>query len=109
MEISYKNSQIRKLCTDEKSARKLLGNNGAKRLSERLDQMLTVPSLDKLFGTAGDWHELKGNRKGQFACKITGSYRLVFEPNNDDYRKQDGGLDWSKIIAVMNIEIIDYH
>ena len=110
MEISYINSRIQKICTDEKVARKTLGPEGAKVLKQRIEQMLYAENLEKLRFAPGDWHELSGDRKGQFACSLRGLRRLVFIPaNNPVPTKPDGGIDWSEITIVMNIEIVDYH
>ena len=110
MEISYANSRIQKICTDEKVAKKELGSDGAKVLKKRLEQMQDVANLEKLRFAPGDWHELTGDRDGQLACSLRGLNRLVFTPANDPIpTKLDGGLDWSEITAVMNVEIVDYH
>ena len=110
MEISYANSKIRKICTDARIAQKELGKRAALVLQERLDQMVTVENLEQLRFAVGTWHELKGERKGQLACSITGQLRLVFMPANDPTpTKSDGGLDWSEVTAVINVEIVDYH
>ena len=57
---------------------------------------------------------MKGDRKGQFKLTITGNQRLIFQPNNDDpeqenFLKDDGGYDLSKIKSVTLVEVIDYH
>ena len=110
MEISYANRKIEKICTDDRVAIKELGHDGAKLLRYRLEQMRDAESLEVLRFEAGSWHELTGDRKGQLACSITRLKRLVFMPANDPIpTKPDGGLDWSKVTAVMNIEIVDYH
>ena len=109
MDISYANSRIRKICTDDKTAKKELGVN-VKFLRERLDDMLLAENLEELRTFPGNYHELTGNRKGQIACSITGRLRLVFTPDHDPTpTKPDGGLDWSAVTAVMNLEIVDYH
>ena len=110
MEISYANSRIQKICTDDKVARKTLGHEGAQVLKQRIKQMRDAENLETLRFAPGDWHELKGDRKGQLACSLRGLDRLVFLPANDPRPiKPDGGLDWSKVTAVMNLEIVDYH
>ena len=110
MEIFYANSRIEKICTDEKAARKELGIEGARVLKNRLKQIRYAENLEELRLLAGSWHELIGDRKGQLACSITKLKRLVFMPVNDPVpTKPDGGLDWSGVTAVMNIEIVDYH
>ena len=110
MEISYANSKIQKICTDEKIAKKELGNVGAKFLKKRLEQMQDAENLAELRLSPGDWHELKGDRKREIACSVSGRVRLIFVSANDPCpTKPDGGLDWSQVTAVMNLEIVDYH
>ena len=110
MDVSYANSRIRKICTDAKVAQKELGRDGAQTLQERLEQMFDAENLETLRFAAGTWHELKGDRKGQLACNIMKLTRLVFTPANDPLPiKPDGGLDWTQVTAVENIEIVDYH
>ena len=70
MDISYANSKIRKICTDDKVAQKELGRAGAKALRERLDHMLNAENLEALRFAPGGWHELVGDRKKQLACSI---------------------------------------
>jgi len=66
--------------------------------------------LEDLRMLPGNWHELKGDRKGQLACSLLGRNRLIFTPaDNPRPTKPDGGLDWSRVTAVENIEIEDYH
>jgi len=110
MEISYANSKIQKICTDDKIARKKLGEKCATILDERLRQMGQAHNLEQLRFAPGDWHELKGDRKGQLACNLLGLKRLVFTPANDLCPvKPDGGLDWLAVTAIVNLEIVDYH
>ncbi|MDR1268309.1 MAG: hypothetical protein LBK82_02180 [Planctomycetaceae bacterium] len=110
MEITYANSRIQKICTNDKIAQKVLGKDGARNLKQRLKQMKGALNLEELRFVAGAWHELTGNRKGQLACRLLGLTRLIFIPNNDPCPiKSDGGLDWSAVTAIKNIEIIDYH
>jgi proteic killer suppression protein len=110
MEITYANSRIQKICTNDKVAQKILGKDGARFLKLRLEQMTNANNLGELQFVDGAWHELKGDRKGQLACRLLGLVRLVFTPANIPRPiKPDGGLDWSKVTAVHNLEIINYH
>ena len=110
MEISYANRKIEKICTDPKVAQKELGRDGGKTLRKRLHQMHEAENLEKLRFAPGDWHELTGDRKGEIACSLSGRVRLVFVPANvPQPTKPDGGLDWSEVTAIMNLEIVDYH
>jgi proteic killer suppression protein len=72
--------------------------------------MRAAENLETLRFATGDWHELTGSRKGEFACSLSGRVRLIFVPANEPLpTKPDGGLDWSNITAVMNLEVVDYH
>jgi proteic killer suppression protein len=110
MEITYANSRIQKICTNDKAAQKMLGKVCAHTLRNRLDQMTEANNLEELRFVAGAWHELKGDRKGQLACSLLGRTRLIFSPANIPRpTKPDGGLDWSGITKIEHVEIIDYH
>ncbi len=110
MKITYANNRIRKICTDDKAMLKELGPIGAKILRGRLKQMQISQNLAELRFLPGGWHELVGDRWGQLACSLNGLDRLVFEPDHDPRPlKPDGGLDWTQVTAVVNIEIVDYH
>ena len=55
-------------------------------------------------------HQLRGNRKEQFAVNLVHPYRLIFEANHDPVpRKDDGGIDIEKVTAITILEVCDYH
>ena len=55
-------------------------------------------------------HQLKGDRKEQFAVDLVHPFRLVFEPNHVPLpRKQDGGIDLEQVTAIKILEVVDYH
>ena len=55
-------------------------------------------------------HELKENRKGQFAVDVSGKERMIFIPNHDPIPKiNDGGMDWTRITEIKILSIEDYH
>ena len=46
----------------------------------------------------------------QFSVKLFRGKRLVFEVDHAEVpRKDDGGIDLTKVTAVRIIEIVDYH
>jgi proteic killer suppression protein len=66
--------------------------------------------LEEFRRLPGRCHELDGNRKGQLTLDLADGKRLIVEPaNNPVPLKEDGGLDWSQVDAVLIVEIIDYH
>ena len=81
MKITYKNNKIKKVCTNVSEAEKRHGLEMAEKIMLRI----------------GRCHQLKGNRKNQFAVDLVHPYRLVFEKKGTE-------------IQIANIiEIIDYH
>jgi proteic killer suppression protein len=110
MDISYVNSKIRKICTDARIAQKVLGKANAEILQERLKQIRNAKNLAELRLLPGAYHELKADRKGEIACSLLKRARLIFIPANDPRpTKPDGGLDWTQVTAIVNLEIVDYH
>ena len=76
----------------------------------RLSDLEAVSQLDELRALPGRCHELRGERAGQLALELAGGKRLVFEPANQPApRKNDGGLDWTRVDSVRLLEISDYH
>src|SRR5690606_31003608 len=52
-------------------------------------------------------HELTGNRKGDMTVDLEHPYRLVFRPNPPPPLKEDGGLDWTQVRAVIICDVED--
>lgn len=51
-------------------------------------------------------HALNGDKKGLFAVDISANYRLLFAGFNN---KHEQTLDTTKIVAVVFIDVEDYH
>lgn len=108
MEILFKNSKIKKICEQQKEAERKLGSLCAKKLRARISDLESASRVSDL--VAGNPHPLKGDRDGQFALNLHGSYRLVFSPSNDPYpTKPDGGIDWGRVTIICIEFIGDYH
>lgn len=79
-------------------------------LKRRLASLVAAPTLKDLDGVPGHFHELRGDRKGQFACALWASMRLVFVPDHDPVPTlPDGGIDRAQITAISITEVVDYH
>lgn len=80
-------------------------------ITQRLNQLHAMPNLDlarKL--PQMRCHELGGDRKGKLAVDVEHPFRLVFAVDQRPVpRKKDGGLDWTKVEAIVIIAIEDYH
>lgn len=70
--------------------------------TENLAVMQTLPRVRA--------HELKGDRAGQISLDLIHPQRLLVVPNHEETpRKEDGGLDWTKITRIMIIGVEDTH
>lgn len=108
MDISYKDSKLRKLCENSREANRKLGADSAGKLQRRLSELDAADNVDELI--AGKRHPLKGDKAGQFSLALAGGKRLVFTPDHDPVPlKDDKGINWSAVTAVTIIYIGDYH
>ncbi|MBQ3164589.1 MAG: type II toxin-antitoxin system RelE/ParE family toxin [Lachnospiraceae bacterium] len=98
MQIEYRNSKIKKICTNAYEAEKKHGKEMAEKIQLRIDQISAALSVEMMIQyKIGRCHSLKGNRKEQYAVDLVHPYRLVFEKKGNE-------------IQIANImEIVDYH
>lgn len=86
------------------------GSLRAKRIGQRLDDLRAANVLEEMRSIPGRCHELKGTRSGQLSLDLDHPYRLIFEPANHPVpRKDDGGLDWTRITTVKILGVEDTH
>ena len=97
MDVRYATRDLERICTDARRMQRALGAQVAKALKLRITELTRVEEMaDLLLGT-GRWEELKADRAGQWSARLTGNWRLIVEPDVDER------------VAVLVIEIIDYH
>lgn len=86
------------------------GQERAKKIRQRLDDLLSANTLDIMRNVPGRCHELSGEKSGCLSLDLDGPYRLIFDTANDPIPlKDDGGLDWKNVTAVRIIGIEDTH
>ncbi|NJL73451.1 MAG: killer suppression protein [Candidatus Competibacteraceae bacterium] len=111
MQISYINKKLAKLLGDRKATVREYGPDNGKRILLRLDQMAaaeTLAELAKLPQTRV--HELKADRNEQISVDVKHPYRLLLVPDHPEIpRKEDGGLDHTRITKVTVLGIADTH
>lgn len=110
MEILYATRKLEDICTDEKKCRKMRPDiaKGMKLRHNALEMACTMEDLAFL-DPSGRWHQLCGNRKGQWAGKLTKNYRIIVEPINGRMRIAEIKeiVDENTSVKVVSIE--DYH
>lgn len=85
MRIDFKTKKLGKCYRQSKYAVRQFGNDVARRYIERINIIRNTKTIEELQALPGlRCHPLKGNRKGQWAVKLTGYYRLIFTLRGDE-------------------------
>ena len=110
MNITYKNKKLKRFAEDYKYSVQKLGPNRSELYVRRIGDLTAAETLEDVKYLPGNWHDLKGNRKGEWACDLDQPYRLIFVPHENPIpTTPDGQYIWSEIKGVEIIDIIDYH
>ena len=110
MTITFDDKKLREYANDDKLAIRKLGKGIAEKYKTRLDDLKAAESLEDVRNLPGRYHELKSDRKGQWACDLVHPYRLVFTPIERPIPiNEKGNYLWIEIKGVEIIEIVDYH
>lgn len=111
MKLEFATTRLAKECVDDRSRLRTFGADRAKKLGQRLTLIEAAASMEQLRNAPGHFHELVGDRKGQFAASLDEPYRLIFMPVLDDAASKvhEKGYVWSQITHVRILSILDYH
>lgn len=110
MNISFQNKKFEKLLENHSKLIRELGALRAKLLLRRLGALADALTLEDVRYEPGNFHELTGDRKGQWACDLDQPYRLIFEPHEDPIPTDASGrYVWLEIKGVEVVEITNYH
>ena len=110
MNITFNDRKLEKIANDDRKRLAALGKKRADKLKQRLDDLSDASTLEDVRFLPGNYHELTGNRKGQWACDLDQPYRLIIEPHEKPIPTDPHGkFIWVEIKGVEVIEIVDYH
>lgn len=110
MIITFADKTLKKYANDDRLAIRKLGALRARIFKTRLDDIEAASSYAELATLAGNFHELRNTRKGQWACDLDQPYRLVFEPVEKPIPTDPHGkYILIEIKSVELIEITNYH
>ena len=111
MEVSFSTAKLAKICNSAKKLRGEYGPRMADLIQQRLAELKAADTLADMRSLPGArCHELKGNLAGHLAVDLVHPNRMVFVPDHDPVpTKDDGGMNWDEITAVVVIGIGDYH
>jgi proteic killer suppression protein len=108
--ITFTDKKLEKLSANYNKCRQQIGNRMAKLLVTRLNALRDANTLEDLRNMPGRFHELIGERKGQWSCDLEHPFRLVFKPHENPIPVNGHGqYIWFEISGVEVIEIVDYH
>ena len=84
MEVRFKTKKLEKQFLQSKLAEKAYGRDVAKKYIMRITILKSAKSFEELYNIpALKFHPLTGNRKGEYAIKLTGFYRLIITNDGD--------------------------
>lgn len=106
LQITFATKDIEKLCTDVRYQRKKLSEKEMKGVQRRYAQLRTVKTVAELSQLTGQWHSLGGNRKGQYAGRVTGNKRFIIR--GTDSPGMNGHWNACRSIEIIEVNF-DYH
>lgn len=111
MIISFGSWKLEKILSDEKALIRRYGPEQAKKIQQRLFELLAAENLEALRTLPQiRAHELTGNRSGQISLDVKQPFRLLVTPDYENPPlKEDGGFDWKKIRKVKILKVEDTH
>lgn len=110
MTLFFVDKKLEQIASDYKLSVRKLGERRAKLFHKRIAFLKLIDNLADTIGQVGHFHELVGDRKGQWACDLDQPYRLVFEPTEKPIpTDKDGKYIWKAIRVIDIVEIVDYH
>jgi len=110
VKITFNDKRLEKLANNYKKCQREMGQTRARFYNKRLGDLRNACTLEDVRHLPGHYHELSGNRKGQWACDLDQPYRLVFTPHEKPIPTDNAGkYIWMEIKGVEIIEIANYH
>lgn len=110
MEVLFASEKLKRAMSTHRFLRKEWGQEGAKKIALRLQQLAGALNLAEMRKLPGRCGELSDDRAENFVVHVHQSCRLLFRPSADPPpRKPDGRLDWTQVDSITVTEIVDHH
>ena len=104
LKIEFADKDLERCAVDEAYALRRMGKKRLDAYKKRLMAIQLSDNFEVLRNVPGGFHELTGNRKGQWACNLDQPYRLIIkgaEPGEV--------VVWAEVAEAEVLEIVDYH
>ena len=110
MEITFKNKKMESYARNQRLCQKEMGKQRSDLFLRRISELSAATVLEDVRYLPGHYHELSGDRKGQWACDLDQPYRLIFVPHENPIPEDEHHRYlWMEIQGVEIIEIVNYH
>jgi len=111
MKISFRKKKLAKTFNQERLLVKEYGKENGRVIMRRMDVLKAALNLEQVPRIKPErLHELKGDRKGEFAVDLKHPFRLILIPDCEDIpRNKDGGIDLQSITSIIIKGVEDYH
>ena len=97
MEVDFRTRRLERCAQHVGLAVREWGPEVGRRYMERVQLLQEIPSVESLFSIrALGFHPLRGDRRGQFAVRLTGRMRVIVERG-------------PVVGSVTVVEVVDYH
>ena len=111
MLIGYSSTKLQKICTKSKDARKVLSQESADALPDRLQDLAAFDHLGliPIRHPPLHFHPLREDRSGEYAINLKGLDRVVFKPVGE-FRTTDDGCVLLSLVTSIEITFVgNYH
>ncbi len=110
MKIGFKNRKLANTFNDDILLARHYGKN-SKYIMRRMSVLRAAVNLSQVSSKKPErCHELKGDRKGEYAVDLKQPYRLVFTPDHKPVPRLDNGnFDLKSVTAIIILGVEDYH
>ena len=110
MKIVFASERLRKLCNRQQMLIRRYGDQNARVIRRRLDDLAAAECLADMRRLPGRFHPLTGDRKGQYSLDLKHPLRLILEPADEPpVLLEDGSFDLKSVQVVRIVEIVDTH
>lgn len=106
MQVVYADKELARCAGDKAYAVRKMGQRRADICLDRINDLQGAADLESLKNAPGRYHDLVGNRAGQWACDLDQPYRLIFKSTNEGPVAQ---IVWANERTAKMLEIVDYH
>jgi len=113
--VGYRNNQTRKICSDNKKAKKILGGLVAEKLFAAINFIESASTLNDVacFPTY-HLHQLSGDMKDLFAMDLGRKlgFRLIIKPDpplNEEDKKLDFNSKCSVVKCIILLEVTNHY